>query len=82
MSDPNDHRLNLAAVLSRNTALHPMQRGLSRCRYRGAERTKRAHQVRYCAAEALALGLLGAFDVLEEFLRKLRNGDDGRKAEG
>ncbi len=85
MSDPGDRWLNLAAALSKMTALHSDGGGIAEVVAIGPPAAQPLrdilfqrepsglHQVRCRAAEAL--GLLGAFDVLEEFLRKPRCGD-------
>jgi hypothetical protein len=77
--------LNLAAALSKITALHSDAVGIAEVVAVGARAIPALreipfqrdpsglHQVRCRAAEAL--GLLGALDVLEEFLRRPRNGD-------
>ena len=86
MPDSSDHRLShLAAALSKIVALHSDAEGIAEVVAVGApavpalrdilfqREPSGLHQVRCRAAEAL--GLLGAFDVLEEFLRKPRRGD-------
>lgn len=83
MSESSDHRL--AAALSKMTALHNGAEGIAEVVAVGAPAVPALRdilferepsglfQVRCRAAEAL--GRLGAFDVLEEFLRKPRHGD-------
>jgi hypothetical protein len=80
-----DHRSNLTAALSRLTAFHRDADGIADVVAIGAaavpglenilfERDPSGlHQVRCRAVEAL--GLLGVFDVLEEFLRRPHAGD-------
>jgi len=85
LSDPGDRWLNLAAALSKISALHSDEDGIAELVAIGAPAVQPLrdillqrepsglHQVRCRAAQAL--GLLGAFDVIEEFLRRPRRGD-------
>jgi HEAT repeat protein len=85
VSKSSDHRLSLAAALSKITALHNGAEGVAEIVAVGVpavpalrdmlfrREPSGLHQVRCRVAEAL--GLLGAVDVLEEFLRRPRRGD-------
>ena len=85
MSDHYDHGPGLATALSKITALHGDAEGITEVVAVGApailalrkilyqREPSGLHQVR-CRA-ALALGFLGAFEVLDEFLRRPRSGD-------
>jgi hypothetical protein len=85
LPDSSDHRLNLTAALSKITTLHNDAEGIAEVVAVGApavpalrdilfqREPSGLHHVRCRAAEAL--GLLGAFDIIEEFLRKPRRGD-------
>lgn len=85
MRDPSNRPLSLAAALSELTALHSDTEGIAEIAAVGTAAVSALrdilfqrepsglYQVRCRAAQAL--GLLGAFDVLEEFLRRPRRSD-------
>lgn len=85
MSESGKSRLSLAAALLKIEALHNDAQGIGEMVALGTpavpvlrdllfqRESSGLHQVRCRAAEAL--GLLGAFDVLERFLRRPRRGD-------